>query len=147
MDKAGTVHDGAVATDNSFVAWMASEAAVNAALASGDVESGLRWSDRMIVQHRALRVREGPTLLELRADLLALAGDAPAAVRLFAAARAHNQRAGMCWPNREITTDLMARATAELDRVEFEDAWQEGSRVTADDLGAAVAERAPLQPG
>jgi len=77
MDKAGTVHDGAVATDNSFVAWMASEAAVNAALASGDVESGLRWSDRMIVQHRALRVREGPTLLELRADLLALAGDAP----------------------------------------------------------------------
>ena len=136
------VYDGAVAADNSFAAWMASEAAVNAALTGGDVESGLRWSDRMIAQHRALRVREGPTLLELRADLLALAGDAPAAVRLFAAARAHNQRAGMRWPNREITAGLLARAGDELDRVEFEDAWQEGTRLTLDDLGAAVAGRA-----
>jgi hypothetical protein len=53
----------------------------------------------------------------------------------------------MRWPNREITTGLLARAGDELDRVEFEDAWQEGARLTLDDLGAAVAERAPLQPG
>jgi hypothetical protein len=101
----------------------------------------------MVSQHRALRVREGPTLLELRADLLALAGDAPAAVRLFAAARAHGQRAGMRWPSREITTELMARATAALDRVEFEDAWQQGGRLSLDDLGVTVVERAPLRPG
>ncbi|MDT0350161.1 BTAD domain-containing putative transcriptional regulator [Pseudonocardia charpentierae] len=147
IDRASAVYDDAVAGDNSFVAWMASEAAVNAALAGGDVESGLRWSDRMVSQHRALRVREGPTLLELRADLLALADDAPAAVRLFAAARAHSQRAGLRWPSREITTELVARATDALDRVEFEDAWQQGGRMSLDDLGVTVVERAPLRPG
>jgi len=70
-------------------------------------------------------------------------------VRL-AAARAHNQRAGMRWPNREITTALVARATDALDRVEFEDAWQAGSRLTLDDLDdldVAVVERAPMRPG
>ena len=67
-------------------------------------------------------------------------------VRL-AAARAHNQRAGMRWPNREITTALVAQATDALDRVEFEDAWQAGSRLTLDDLGVAMVERAPLRPG
>jgi hypothetical protein len=147
IDRASAVYDDAVEADNSFAAWMASDAAVHASLQGEDVDAGLRWSDRMVAQHRALREREGPTLLELRADLLALAGDAPAAVRLFAAARAHNQRAGMRWPNREITTVLMARATEALDRLEFEDAWQEGGRLTLDDLGVTVAERAPLRPG
>ena len=140
VEQASTVYDAAAAAGNSFVAWMASEAAVGAALSGGAVDAGLRWSDRMVSQHHALRVREGPTLLELRADLLALAGDAPAAVRLFAAARAHNRRAGMRWPSREITTRLMARAAAELDRVEYEEAWQAGGRLTLDDLGVTAAE-------
>ena len=43
--------------------------------------------NEMVAQHRTLRVREGPNLLEVRADLLALAGDATAAVRLYSAAR------------------------------------------------------------
>jgi hypothetical protein len=41
----------------------------------------------------------------------------------------------------------MARATAALDRVEFEDAWQQGGRLSLDDLGVTVVERAPLRPG
>jgi len=66
---------------------MASDAAADAALAARDVATGILWSDRMVARHRPLRVREGPSLLKMRADLLALAGDAPAAVRLYSAAR------------------------------------------------------------
>ena len=136
---ASDVYDRAVAADNTFVAWMASDAAADAALAARDVATGMLWSDRMVAQHRTLRVREGPSLLEVRADLLALAGDAPAAVRLYSAARAHNQRAGMRWPLRPVTTELLAEAGDALDRVAFEEAWQAGARLTLDDLEPAPA--------
>ena len=133
------MYDRAVAADNTFVAWMASDAAADAALAARDVATGMLWSDRMVAQHRTLRVREGPSLLEVRADLLALAGDAPAAVRLYSAARAHNQRAGMPWPLRPVTTELLGEAGDALDRVAFEEAWQAGARLTLDDLEPAPA--------
>lgn len=137
--RASDVYDRAVAADNTFVAWMASDAAADAALAARDVTTGMLWSDRMVAQHRTLRVREGPSLLEVRADLLTLAGDAPAAVRLYSAARAHNQRAGMRWPLRPVTTALLGEAAGALDRVAFEDAWQAGARLTLDDLEPAPA--------
>ena len=136
---ASDVYDRAVAAENTFVAWMASDAAADAALAARDVATGMLWSDRMVAQHRTLRVREGPSLLEVRADLLALAGEAPAAVRLYSAARAHNQRAGMTWPLRPVTTELLAEAGDALDRVAFEEAWQAGARLTLDDLEPAPA--------
>jgi hypothetical protein len=146
-ERATDVFARATAAGNSFVTWMASEAAVYAALADGNVERGMRWSDRMVAQHRTMRVREGPSLLELRADLLALAGDAVTAVRLYAAARAHHRRAGMQWPSREVTRQLVAQAAGALDRVQYEEAWQEGARLTVDDLGIAVAAEAPLRGG
>jgi hypothetical protein len=55
------VYDRAVATGTTFVAWMASDAAADAALAARDVPNGMLWSDRMVAQHRTLRVREGPS--------------------------------------------------------------------------------------
>ena len=94
----------------------------------------MAWTDRSVAQYRELRIRESPSLLEIRANLLTLAGDMPGAVRLYSAARAHNQRAGMRWPVRDLTTDLMRTATGALDRVEFEQAWQEGVHLTLDDL-------------
>ena len=136
--SASDVYERAVAAGNTFAAWMASDAAADAALAARDVATGLRWSDRMVAQHRTLRVREGPSLLEVRADLLTLAGDAPAAVRLYSAARAHNQRAGMQWPLRTVTTELMEKAAAALDRVAFEEEWQAGAHLTLDDLEPAA---------
>lgn len=80
---------------NVYAAWMASGAAANAALQSGDVEEGLRWSDRMVSQHVTLGVGEGPLVLEVRASLLAVSGDARAAVRLYAAARGLVHTAGI----------------------------------------------------
>lgn len=135
--RASDVYDHAVTAGNTFAAWMASDAAADAALTARDVETGMLWSDRMVAQHRTLRVREGPGLLEVRADLLTLAGDGPAAVRLYSAARAHNQRAGMQWPLRTVTTELMETAAAALDRVAFEEEWQAGTHLTLDDLEPA----------
>ena len=135
LDRAAAVHERAVAAGNTFVAWMASGAAAEAALASHDAVEGMRWSDRMLAQHHTLRVREGPTVLEARANLLALAGNAAGAVRLYSAARAHNQRAGMRWPVRAGTAERMRAAESALDRVAFEEAWQEGIGLTLDALG------------
>ena len=45
----------------------------------------------------------------------------------------------MRWPSREVTTGLMARAAEGLDRVEYEEAWQQGTRLTLDDLGIAAS--------
>ena len=60
-------------------------------------------------------------------------------MRLYSAARAHNQRAGMTWPLRPVTTELLAETREALDRVAFEEAWQAGARLTLDDLEPAPA--------
>ena len=65
--------------------------------------------------------------------------NAPAAVRLYSAARVHNQRAGMRWPLRPVTAELLGEAAVALDRVAYEDAWQAGARLTLDDLEPACA--------
>jgi hypothetical protein len=97
------------------------------------------WSDRMVAQYGRLQVPDIANLLEVRANLLTLAGDMPGAVRLYSAARAHNQRAGMRWPLREVTTELMRAATGALDRVEFEEAWQRGAHLRLADLATVGA--------
>jgi hypothetical protein len=40
----------------------------------------------------------------------------------------------MRWPYREVTVDLLRRATAILPRPEFDRAWQEGARLTVTDI-------------
>ena len=134
VDRAAAVYEQAVAVGNWFVARSAAQAAADAALAGRDVESGMLWSDRLIAQYRERRIRESPSLLEVRADLLTVAGDMPGAVRLYSAARAHNQRAGMRWPLRKVTAELLERATGALDRVAFEEAWRDGAHLRLDDL-------------
>lgn len=56
------------------------------------------WSDRQIATHVALGLTEGPLVLEHRANVMTMTGDHVAALRLFAAARAHHRRAGLPWP-------------------------------------------------
>jgi predicted ATPase/DNA-binding SARP family transcriptional activator len=140
------VHERAVEAGNSFAVWLSSAAAVTAALAAHDVPTAIRWSDRMIANHVAIGVGEGPLLLELRANAFAMAGDAAGAARLYAAARSHHERAGMRWPNRPETAELMRRTGDALDRVEFEQARQEGARLTLSDLGAAALDAGDLEP-
>jgi hypothetical protein len=144
-DAAEAVYGRAAGTANTYAAWQTCGAGAAAALAGDDVAGALRWTDRMVAQHLAADVGEGPMLLELRADAVALTGDAAAAVRLYAAAQTHHRRAGIRWPSREVTEGLMQRATEALDRVEFEQAWQEGTGLRLTDLGAAVTGSARAQ--
>jgi hypothetical protein len=142
VDAAEAVYARAAGAANTYAAWQTCAAAATAALAADDVAGALRWTDRMIAQHLAADVGEAPMLLELRADAVALTGDAATAVRLYAAARAHHRRAGIRWPTREVTTGLMQRATGALDRVEVEQAWQDGAALTLDRIAAAGVEPA-----
>jgi hypothetical protein len=142
LDAAEAVHRRAADAANTYAAWQTCGAAATAALAADDVSGALRWTDRMIAHHLAADVGEAPMLLELRADAVALTGEAAGAVRLYAAARAHHRRAGIRWPTREITTGLVQRATGALDRVEFEQAWQDGAALTLDRIAAAGVEPA-----
>jgi hypothetical protein len=105
-------------------------------LARGEYREGLEWSDRQIAAHLALGITESPLVMEVRANLLSITGDADGAVRLYAAARFHHQRAGMRWPTRAATATLLDRATALLDRDTFDTAWREGASLTIADLAA-----------
>lgn len=136
VDAAERVYERAAGMGNTYAAWQTCGAGASAALAADDAAGAVAWTDRMVTQHLAADVGEGPMLLELRADAVALTGDAAAAVRLYAAAQAHHRRAGIRWPSRAVTTGLMERATEALDRVEFEQAWQAGAALTLAELGA-----------
>ena len=136
VEGATRLYEQALAEDNPFVAWSASQAAADAALAGRDVATGMLWSDRMVAQYARILVPDVANLLEARANLLTLAGDMSGAVRLYAAARVYNQRAGMRWPLRATTGELMRTATDALDRVEFEEAWQQGTHLRLADLVA-----------
>ena len=55
---------------------MAANRAVVRAMVVGDVPGGLRWSDRILELNRGHDIGEAPVVLEMRANLLTLAGDA-----------------------------------------------------------------------
>lgn len=133
-DAAPEIYREATEAGNYYAAHQAANGAMVRALALGDVGAGLRWSDRVIGLNRGHDVGQAPVVLEIRANLLTLAGQPVEAVRLYSAARFHNARAGVPWPSRVITATLLARATARLDRTRFEDAWQAGRHLTLADI-------------
>ncbi|MFC5061855.1 BTAD domain-containing putative transcriptional regulator [Actinomycetospora atypica] len=129
--------------ENHYAAHLAATAATLAAVARGDAATGLAWSDRILDLHRRHGVAQAPVVLEMRANLLTMAGDPLGAVRLYAAARAHNRRAGLPWPSRDITAALLARAADLVDRTRYEDAWRSGSGLTLTDLEPSTPPGAP----
>lgn len=131
---AADLYNRAVALDNRYAVWVTSSSAAAMAMLTGDVQGGLAWSDRALAQHLSLGVTEGAYPLEVRADLLTMAGRNREAVRLYAAARAHCRRAGMRWPIVERSADLSQAALAALDRAEADAAWVEGGRLLLADL-------------
>ena len=127
---------------NHYAAHLAATAATLAAVARGDAATGLEWSDRILALHRRHEIGQAPVVLEMRANLLTMVGRPLEAVRLYAAARAHNRRAGLPWPSRDITAALLARAADLLDRTRYEDAWRSGSGLTLTD----IVPPAPVEP-
>lgn len=136
------LHDRAVALQSRFAASVLAGTVSAAAARAGDVERGLRWSDRMIADRLVLGTTDAPVALELRATLMALRGDPREAVRLFAGAHTHALRNGLRWPALPGTGELLGSVTRAVGPVEAERARAEGSRMTLADVPAAST----LQP-
>lgn len=133
-DGAPDIFQEALEREHHYAAYLAANGAMMRAIALGDPAAGLSWSDRIVTLNREQGIGQGPSVLEIRANLLVLVGEPVEAVKLYSAARFHNSRAGLPWPSREVTAGLLARATAEVDRTRFEDAWQAGRDLTLADV-------------
>ena len=140
-DSAPEIYQQAVQHENHYAAYLAANGATVRALATGDIAAGLTWSDRIIELNRRSDIGQAPVVLEIRANLLTLAGRPEEALQLYSAARFHNRHAGLPWPSRDITTNLLARATDQVDRTQFEDAWQSGRTLTLADITPLTSEQ------
>ena len=130
LERAEAVYPRARALDLDVAAWMAARAGSYAALAAGAAEVGMTWSERVIELHLAEGGELGGAFVEMRANFLALAGDHPAAVRLYSAARAQRNREGLEWRSAPETDGLRATARAALSPSDYEKAWRAGADLT-----------------
>ncbi|MDT0352840.1 AfsR/SARP family transcriptional regulator [Pseudonocardia charpentierae] len=134
LSRCADLHNRADALGNNYVAWITAMRTAVVCLAAGAPAEGLRWSDRMIAKQLALGNRNAAAAFGLRANLLAAAGEADRAVRLYAATRSHHRFNGLSWPRDDLTRTLLEWATARLDRRAADRASAEGSRLTLADL-------------
>ncbi|MBM9467489.1 BTAD domain-containing putative transcriptional regulator [Nakamurella leprariae] len=152
---AEAIYGAAMHAGNHYAAYLAASGAVLRAALRQDSSTGLAWSDRILALHRRQDIAQAPVVLEIRANLMTMAGRVQEAVRLYSAAQVHNSRAGLPWPSRDFTAALLARATEQLDRTRFQDAWDSGRALTLDQVelvtsGEAdrpVAEPMVTEPG
>jgi predicted ATPase/DNA-binding SARP family transcriptional activator len=114
------------ATDGNVLAgWVA--ATIGAATAP-EPTSAIRWTDRQARSQLLLGAVDGGVFAERRATYMLAAGQVPEAVRLLAAARSYNRRAGLPWPLLPFTEDSLDRARRELGDPGFDELWQDGAR-------------------
>ena len=132
------LHERAARLGNLHVALLTSGVGVIAAIRAGDVATGLTWSDRMIAHRLVLGSSDGPVALELRAVVVAMAGEPYEAARLYAAARTQALRNGLRWPAVEGSTALLDQVTRALADDEVDQARAEGSRLTLAEVVAGL---------
>jgi hypothetical protein len=124
----------AINADNHFVGWIVASAGTSLALAIGDAERGLQWSDRTLEGLGDVTSGESGGVLELRGCVLALTQDWLGAARLLSAARAHGQRGGASWPQWNSTRAVLDLINSNLSTDEQARAHHEGSRLSVPDL-------------
>ena len=137
LDRAVEVRAQALGIGNLWAAAMAVMDAVRASITDGQLQAALRWAEIATADYLALGARDAPHLTELRGVLHARLGEDEDAVRLFAGAKVQQQRAGMQWPVRPESPELLARAAGRLDRERYERAWRAGNGLRLADLAAA----------
>ncbi|MEJ2871484.1 BTAD domain-containing putative transcriptional regulator [Actinomycetospora sp. OC33-EN08] len=139
------VYREASAADNWFGAWLASASAHMAALAAGDAETALQWSDACLAVVDRTGRRQAPLQLELRANTLALLGRYDEALRVYGAARAQVDRAGLPWPTAVGTATLLERTRAAVAPDAADRLARGAARLTVAELrGPLVAEGRPV---
>ncbi|MEJ2864440.1 BTAD domain-containing putative transcriptional regulator [Actinomycetospora flava] len=133
------VYREAAALDNWFGAWIASASAHTAAMAAGDPVTALSWSDICLAVVDGTGRRQAPLQLEQRANTLALLGRHDEALRVYGAAKAQNDRAGLPWPTASGTDDLLARTRAAVPSEAAELIGRGVARLTVADFRTPVA--------
>ncbi|MGE3286209.1 MAG: BTAD domain-containing putative transcriptional regulator [Pseudonocardia sp.] len=132
--EAQLVYDRAVAVGNIMAGWISAGPPMIVALLAGRPDDGIPWLHRLMQGHVRFGTGGGGLFIENRANFAAMAGEHRQAVQLYAAARAETRRAAMLWPRRELTLQLLDRTRGTLGRGEFEQAWQEGERLSLADI-------------
>jgi predicted ATPase/DNA-binding SARP family transcriptional activator len=111
---------------NVLAAWIA--ATVGTA-ATSDAATAIHWTDQQARSQVRLGSVDGGVLAERRAASLLAADRTADAVRLFAAARTYNRRAGLPWPLLPDTDGCLDEARRTLGSRPFDAAWEEGARL------------------
>ena len=139
LSRCTAIRDRAAEVGNSYAMWIVAMRAAVVCLVAGEPTDGLDWSDLMIDTQLAMgNHNNAAAAFAVRANLLAAAGAAREALRLYAATRAHHQSIGMPWPRDELTRTLVERVTGLLDRQGAEQARAEGQNLTLADLAAGL---------
>lgn len=134
LARCTAIYDRASRAGNSYAAWLVAMRAAIVCLGTGALTDGLDWSDRMLDAQLTTGNRNAAAAFGVRANLLAAAGAAREAVRLYAATGAQHESIGMRWPRDEVTRALLDRMTGLLDRHAVEQARAEGQNLTLADL-------------
>lgn len=136
ISRATEVHRLAMASDNLMARWVACGPPVVTALMAGKPDDGIPWVHRCMQEHLRLGTGAAGMFVETRANFAAMQGDYRRAAELYAAARAETRRAGMPWPRRARSAELMAATADYLSRADYERAWQDGERLTIQEIAA-----------
>jgi hypothetical protein len=139
LEELAGVYRESTDAENWFGAWVASAIAHTAALAAGEPATALRWSDTCLAVVDGTGRQQAPLQLEQRANTLAVLGRHDEALRVYGAARAQNDHAGLPWPTVAGTEELLARTRAAVPE-EARDRIARGvARLTVADFRAPVA--------
>lgn len=134
VQEAGRVYDRAVASGNVMASWITAGVHMLVAVLAGRPGDGIPWVNRAIRGHAQLGSGGGGLYIENRANFASMAGDHREAARIYALARTETRRAGMVWPRRPLTQQLLDRTRDHLDPAEFDRAWREGERLTMGEM-------------
>jgi predicted ATPase/DNA-binding SARP family transcriptional activator len=134
LDRAAVAHTDAVALGNLFGTWFSTVVAQMAAVVAGRPDEALHWSDLGLLTVARTGRTHAPMQLELRGNILALLRRDEEALRLYAAAQAHNDRAGVPWPALEMTGALLRRTRMAVGVHRADHLRHEGARLTVRDL-------------
>jgi hypothetical protein len=123
-----------------LAAWISCGTRCLVAAQLGQPEIGLMWSYRLLSIHRRFGSRRGGPFVEMHAIFTAMSGRARDAVTLFSASQTSARRAGVPWPRRPMTTELLASCRRTLSPPDFESAWRAGDRLELDAILALSSE-------
>ncbi len=128
------VYEQALTYDFLLAGYFAGAGRVLLAIRHRRPEVGRSWTDRIQQLRRRLGDDNAALFLESRGNLAALAGDYPAAARLFAAAERECIRCGMQWPLRELTRRSLDEVRATLSQPRWEQERKNGLQLSEQEV-------------